>query len=67
MGSTPGIFLAMLSKGGDTSGNRASTFVDARDAALVHVLALETEQAGGERITASSGGTPHVTARADYF
>ncbi|KAF8322638.1 NAD(P)-binding protein [Clavulina sp. PMI_390] len=55
VGSTPGIFLAMLSKGGDTSGNRASTFVDARDAALVHILALESEQAGGERITASSG------------
>ncbi|KAF8322637.1 NAD(P)-binding protein [Clavulina sp. PMI_390] len=54
VGSTPGIFLAILSKGGDTSGKRFATSVDVRDVALVHILALESDQCDGERITATS-------------
>ncbi|KAF8312002.1 NAD(P)-binding protein [Clavulina sp. PMI_390] len=53
LGSTPAVFLAMLPKG-DTSGNRAFPFVDVRDAALAHVLAMESDQLAGERILATS-------------
>lgn len=36
-------------------GNETLNYVDVRDAAKIHVLALTTQDAGGERILASRG------------
>lgn len=57
VGSTPGVFLGTLPKG-DTSGKLAGSYVDVRDVALQHVLALTTPEAGGERIISMSGMFP---------
>lgn len=54
IGSTIGLFLATLPLG-DTSGATAGNWVDVRDAALHHVLALSTPEASGERISSSAG------------
>ena len=38
----------------------SSTWVDVRDTALGHVLALEKDEAGGERIVTAANGTLHI-------
>lgn len=38
-----------------TPGGFSGNMVDVRDVALAHVLAIETEKAGGERIIVSNG------------
>ena len=52
-GSTPGIFLSTLPSG-DLSGNRVGGWVDVRDVALQHILALSNPEAGGERIISTA-------------
>jgi nucleoside-diphosphate-sugar epimerase len=54
LGSTIGVFLSTFA-GPDGSGSLAGDFVDVRDTAAHHSLALETPAAGGERIISSSG------------
>lgn len=50
--STVGMFQRTLSPG-ETSGKVAGDYVDVRDSALGHILALSTAEAGGERIILS--------------
>lgn len=50
IGSSPGGFLRTL-PAGDTSGKHSGDWVDVRDSAIHHVLALSTPEAGGERIS----------------
>ncbi|KAI0043694.1 NAD(P)-binding protein [Auriscalpium vulgare] len=54
IGSTPGVFLSTFPTG-DTSGSTVGDWVDVRDSAEVHVLALETEALGGERLATTNG------------
>lgn len=54
VGSTPSMFLYTLTNGGTSEGN-SWNFVDVRDVALLHVLALSTPEAGGERILSTAG------------
>lgn len=54
VGSTPSMFLYSLTTGGVTAGN-SWNWVDVRDVALHHVLALSTPEAGGERISSTAG------------
>lgn len=51
VGSTPGILVSTFG-GPDTSGGLAGDLVDVRDSAYLHVLALKTQTAGGQRILA---------------
>lgn len=57
IGSTAQMVLGSLTSpnGGDTSGQLAGTWVDVRDVAAHHVLALSTEAVGGERILSVGG------------
>jgi len=56
LGSTLGVFVSQLNSATpDTSGKFAGNWVDARDAALVHVKSLITPAAGGERVIAANG------------
>ena len=52
-GSTPGVFLSTLPSG-DLSGKLVGGWVDVRDVALQHVLALSIPEAGGERIISTA-------------
>jgi len=52
-GTTPGIFLSTLPSG-DLSGKRVGGWVDVRDVALQHILALSIPEAGGERIISTA-------------
>jgi len=54
LSSTPSVFLSTF-PAGDTSGSLVGDWVDVRDSALLHVLALETPAAGGERILTTNG------------
>lgn len=45
---------------GETSGKVIGNFVDVRDAALAHILALSTPAAGGERIISAGGEGFHT-------
>lgn len=54
MGSSAGIFLGTFPNG-VTTGELNGDWVDVRDAAEQHVLALKTSAAGGERILATNG------------
>ena len=53
LGSSPGIFLSTLPSG-DLSGKRVGGWVDMRDVALQHILALSIPEAGGERIISTA-------------
>lgn len=53
-GSTLKIFLDTLPDG-ELSGKLVGDWVDVRDVALQHVLALSTPDAGGERILSTAG------------
>lgn len=53
LNSSIGIFTKYLSP--DSSPKQGVNYVDVRDAAKIHTLALSTEAAGGERIFASGG------------
>ena len=53
--------------------NGSQSWIDVRDVALAHVLALQKEEAGGERIIVSSGkwvwqdwGTSHSALPSGY-
>lgn len=54
LGSTLQVFANTLPTG-ETSGKFNGNWVDVRDAAMAHVLALKTEAAGGQRIIAANG------------
>ncbi|KAI0054292.1 NAD(P)-binding protein, partial [Artomyces pyxidatus] len=54
LGSTPGMFLSTL-PAGDTSGKLVGDWVDVRDSAKLHVLALESPTLGGERLLSTNG------------
>lgn len=54
IGSSAGIFLSTFPDG-NTTGDLNGDWVDVRDAAEQHVLALSTPAAGGERIIATAG------------
>ncbi|KAI0044603.1 NAD(P)-binding protein [Auriscalpium vulgare] len=54
IGSSPGILLGSFKKP-DVSGATAGDWVDVRDCALIHVLMLEVEAAGGERVGTTNG------------
>ncbi|KAI0051054.1 NAD(P)-binding protein, partial [Auriscalpium vulgare] len=54
-GSSPGALLGGFATGGDTSGSLVGDFVDVRDSALLHVLALKNGNIGGERLLNSNG------------
>ncbi|KAF8324554.1 uncharacterized protein EI90DRAFT_3129739 [Cantharellus anzutake] len=65
---------------GDDSGELVGDFVDVRDSALLHVLSLETQAAGGERVIFTSesfswqemldamhdAGVPHIPNKGTY-
>ncbi|KAI0062404.1 NAD(P)-binding protein [Artomyces pyxidatus] len=53
-GSSPSAFLDTLPDG-DTSGTAIGDWVDVRDSALLHVLSLEKEEIGGERLINTNG------------
>lgn len=57
VGSTQAFVLKSLSVPAliDTSGKNARNFVDVRDVAEQHVLAVSTPAAGGARISSSAG------------
>ncbi|KAI0037737.1 NAD(P)-binding protein [Auriscalpium vulgare] len=54
IGSSPGVFLSTLPVG-ETSGTTVGDWVDVRDTAELHVLALETPALGGERLATTNG------------
>ncbi|KAI0041413.1 NAD(P)-binding protein [Auriscalpium vulgare] len=54
IGSSPGVFLSTF-PAGDTSGTTIGDWVDVRDTAELHVLALETPALGGERLATTNG------------
>ncbi|KAI0052208.1 NAD(P)-binding protein [Auriscalpium vulgare] len=54
LSSTPGLFLSMFPTG-DTSGKVVGDWVDVRDTATLHVLALQKESLAGERLAAVNG------------
>ena len=53
MGAVQGVFLSTLPSG-DLNGKRVGGWVDVRDVALQHVLALSIPEAGGERIISTA-------------
>ncbi|KAI0040575.1 NAD(P)-binding protein [Auriscalpium vulgare] len=54
-GSSPGALLAAFPVGGETSGALVAGFVDVRDSALLHVLALKNAELSGERLINANG------------
>jgi len=54
IGTSAGVFLSTF-PAGETSGKLVSDWVDVRDSAKQHVLALSTPAAGGERILSTAG------------
>lgn len=58
LGSSPGFLIGLLKQGAppaEEAGKNVGSFVDVRDTALHHVLALEHESAGGQRVISVAG------------